>query len=77
LAQLYDVVGKESKDIFLQITNLMIPEEGPPGATAKHEGLHERSFGLFLPFGLTLFFRLFLHEEGDNLLHEIVRDQFI
>src|SRR5438874_13787758 len=36
----------EQRCLFLQNTDLVIPKEGTPGATAEHEGLHERSFGL-------------------------------
>src|SRR5260370_29111896 len=32
--------------LFLLTTNLVVPKKGTPGATAEHEGLHERSFGL-------------------------------
>ncbi len=32
--------------LFLLTTNLVIPKECTPGATAEHERLHERSFGL-------------------------------
>src|SRR6266700_3285626 len=32
--------------LFLLTTDLVVPKKGTPGATAEHEGLHERSFGL-------------------------------
>ncbi len=32
--------------LFLPIPNLVVPKECTPGATAEHEGLHERAFGL-------------------------------
>ncbi len=39
-------MSRSRRALFLLTTDLVVPKKGTPGATAEHEGLHERSFGL-------------------------------
>ena len=39
-------MSRSRRALFLLTTDLVVPKKCTPGATAEHEGLHERSFGL-------------------------------